>query len=81
MATSSGKCAQSTRPFIHSKNLRRRSILLNSKNQIGSLVAYQTTQSLHKHAVAVGVEAVALLDRMAVGAENVFFSSQRADQH
>ena len=36
---------------------------------------------LNQHAISVGVEAVALGDGVAVGAEDIFLSSQSADQH
>ena len=36
---------------------------------------------LNKHAISVGVEAVALSDGVVVGAEDVFFSCESADQH
>src|SRR5579864_4626342 len=39
------------------------------------------TSSFQKHAVAIGVEPVFLLDRMPVGFHDWFFSPKRAHQH
>ena len=52
-----------------------------SRSAVARGIQQSQLHLLNKHAISVGVEAVALGDGVVVCAENIFFSAESADQH